>query len=291
MMGVTETAPRLTAEDLAELMDTVQSVTLRLQSSHDQLTSEVHRLKRELNEANDALERSRRLAALGEMAAGIAHEIRNPLAAISLDAASLFSTGNDPDQREAAARIGRSVRSLNAIVQDVLHFAADTPVRIERQDVQALVARVMEASAGVVDCEVRVELGPWELQTVDADEHLLQRALVNVVRNALEAMAESPAPSGGHTLGVRVVLGQDGETELVISDTGPGIPQTVIERMFNPFFTTRATGTGLGLAIVHRILDAHGGRVVVNGKRTGSCGAEVRLVLPRHDAAVNAEAA
>jgi signal transduction histidine kinase len=90
---------------------------------------------------------------------------------------------------------------------------------------------------------------------------------------------------------VQALQGQEGETEVVISDTGPGIPQTVIERMFNPFFTTRATGTGLGLAIVHRILDAHGGRVVVNGNRTGSCGAEVRLVLPRHDAAVNAEAA
>jgi len=299
MVGLTDTQQQLTPDDLAELMTTFQEVTLRLQHSQDQLTGEVHRLKRELREANDALERSRRLAALGEMAAGIAHEIRNPLAALSLDAATLASESELPSQREAAERIGRAVRTLNAIVQDVLHFASDTPVRIATHSVSELFARALEMC--VVGPDVRIELGPWEAESADVDEHLLHRALVNVLRNAIEAMQETPVPVGGHRLRLASSLLNNGDVRLIIADTGPGIPESVVERMFNPFFTTRATGTGLGLAIVHRIVDAHGGRVEVIGERAGGAasgreplvkgGAEVSLVLPRQDDSANAEAA
>ncbi len=273
-------------------METFQEVTDKLQISHDQLTSQVNRLKCELRVANDALERSRRLAALGEMAAGIAHEIRNPLAAISLDAASLACEKDREHQEQAAGRITFAVKSLNAIVQDVLHFAGDTPVRAMAMDVEGLCARAAEECAGVSDAEIAIELGPWGVETMMADAHLLHRAMVNVVRNAIEAMNETDAPEGGHCLCVRSELNDAGEVVLVVSDTGPGIPSEVSERIFNPFFTTRATGTGLGLAIVHRIVDAHGGRVEVLGQRgDGERGAEVRLVLLRELPADQTEAA
>ncbi len=292
----------MTPDDLAELMDTFQDVTLKLQSSHDQLTSEVRRLKSELRDANDALERSRRLAALGEMAAGIAHEIRNPLAAISLDAASLASETCREQQTAAAHRITFAVKTLNAIVQDVLAFAGDARVRATSVDaaeacmraVDECLASEEEGSAG----DIRVELGPWEEMELWCDPHLVHRALVNIIRNAVDAMRECEPPEGGHVLSVRTARvearsGRRGHwSALVVADTGPGMSQSVVERMFNPFFTTRATGTGLGLAIVHRIGDAHGGRVEVQGQRSdGVRGAEVRLVLPGHDAAAEVEAA
>lgn len=284
---------RLSADDLADLMESFQSVTLKLQHSHDQLTGEVKRLKHELGVANDALERSRRLAALGEMAAGIAHEIRNPLAAISLDAAALAGEIDPEDQVQAAERISFAVKSLNAIVQDVLHFAGDSPVRPVAIEVERLCERAIEECAGVGDAGLRVDLGPWGVDCVMGDAHLLHRAMVNVVRNAMEAMEGTPLPAAGqHKLSVSSELLADGESVLVVRDTGPGIPEGVVERMFNPFFTTRATGTGLGLAIVHRIVDAHGGRVEVRGQRAdGVRGAEVRLVLPRRETAGQTEAA
>lgn len=283
---------RLSANDLADLMETFQEVTDKLQTSHDQLTAKVHRLQGELDVANDALERSRRLAALGEMAAGIAHEIRNPLAAISLDAASLAHETDREHQLQASQRITFAVKSLNAIVQDVLHFAGDTPVRASMLEVEGVCARAVEQCAGVSESEVAIELGPWEVECVAGDAHLVHRALVNVIRNAFEAMSHTPAPEGGHMLSVHSQLNAAGEAVVVVSDTGPGIPGEVSERMFNPFFTTRATGTGLGLAIVHRIVDAHGGRVEVLGQRgDGVRGAEVRLVLLRDLPADQTEAA
>jgi len=287
---------RLSADDLADLMASFQEVTLKLQSSHDQLTGEVKRLKHELSVANEALERSRRLAALGEMAAGISHEIRNPLAAISLDAASLAHETERSQQEQAAGRIIFAVKTLNAIVQDVLAFAGDAPVRPTVLDVDELCERaVIECEAAVPEGEqqpIHVELGPYEVGNIEGDVHLLHRAMVNVIRNAMDAMRESAAPDGGHRLHVRSERDEPGQAVLVVTDTGPGIPAGVVERMFNPFFTTRATGTGLGLAIVHRIADAHGGRVVVVGQRADSVsGAEIRLVLPQRDAAEQTEAA
>ena len=127
---------------------------------------------------------------------------------------------------------------------------------------------------------------------ITGDQSLLQQAMVNLVRNALEIMAESPAPPGGHVLTLaahakprrradagRSGGGSVGGIELSVSDTGPGVPPEIVERMFNPFFTTRETGTGLGLAIVHRIADAHGGSVRVD-RAAGRVGVKFVLFVP-----------
>ncbi len=283
-------APSLAPEtlapaDLAELLAAFNEVTAKLQSSHDRLRDEVARLNRELSDANGALERSRRLAALGEMAAGIAHEIRNPLGAIGLYARSLGEDLVDrPEQRGVAERIARAVRGLDAVVNDVLAFAGEVRPRIGVADASDLLARAAEEGVHAASGArvLRDDLGRSPV-AVPCDGELMHRALVNVIRNACEAMVESGPSPRMLTLDVRPArLRPDGRTDavaLVVRDTGPGVGPEVVERMFNPFFTTRATGTGLGLAIVHRILDAHGGRVTVRNNEPPP-GATVELVVP-----------
>ncbi|CAG0999399.1 Sensor protein ZraS [Phycisphaerales bacterium] len=284
----------LSADDLAGLMASFNEVTAKLQTSHDALRSEVARLTSELSEANAQLERSRRLAALGEMAAGIAHEVRNPLGSIRLYAKMLEedlpSAGTE---HQTAVKIGRAVRAVEGIVGDVLSFAREFRLRSAPVEVPELFDRVVELCGNDSAAWRRVEIvrrdrSEGACPVVVGDPPLLQQALVNVVRNAVEAMAEAPCPRHVLTLDARERRVSDsrgrGSPHAVLSvrDTGPGVAPDVVARMFNPFFTTRGTGTGLGLAIVHRIVDAHVGRVVVrnnseSGEGPGAC---IELVLP-----------
>ncbi len=274
-------AGSLSAGDLAELMASFNEVTARLERTHTQLQGEVGRLNTELSQANEALQRSKRLAALGEMAAGISHEIRNPLGSIRLYAKMLEEDlGELPQQQEIAQKIARAVRGLDGIVTDVLTFARELKVCKESCSILEIVDVSVEmCKAQLVGMEV---CKSGEDRVVACDAGLVQQAMVNIVRNA----GEANRISGADRIEIEVGAGDVLETQSVVirvCDSGDGIPSEVIERMFNPFFTTRATGTGLGLAIVHRMIDAHSGRVVVfnNAEREeGRRGATVELHLP-----------
>jgi signal transduction histidine kinase len=273
--------------DLAAMAAAFSEAAARLQAAHESLRADVARLQRELREANAQVERSARLASLGEMAAGIAHEVRNPLGSIRLFARILEEELADrPAERDLARKILASVRGLDAVVVDVLAFAREMRLAPEEIDASSLLDRALEealaAGAGGGAIEVRRLDRRRAPVRVRCDAALAHRALVNVVRNATEAMSESGPPA---VLSVdaarREVLGSDGSTvpmaALVVQDTGPGVTDEVLRKMFNPFFTTRACGTGLGLAIVHRIMDAHGGRVMVrNAGPPGDDGSEGR---------------
>jgi signal transduction histidine kinase len=222
------------------------------------------------------------------MAAGIAHEVRNPLGSIGLYARMLQQDLADrPEQQDVARKIAGAVTRLNSVVGDVLAFAKEIKLRPTRVDAGTLLEEALSAA--------RADSAEWHGVTVkspdlpgpeiDCDPALLHRALLNVIRNAVEAMADLP-PGSLRVLTLdarphahrRPAGPAQSMIALSIRDTGPGIPPEVRERMFNPFFTTRATGTGLGLAIVHRIVDAHGGRTAVRNPRGG--GAIVELLLP-----------
>jgi len=295
----------LAPEDLGELLSAFNDATSRLQSAHESLHGEVARLKGELREANEQIERSRRLSALGEMAAGIAHEVRNPLGSIRLYARMLEQDlAGRPEERRLAEKIGAAVRGLDAVVCDVLSFAREMPVRAAHTSAAGLLRGAVEE----VLADERLTMQGRELQVryeiladgadalmVECDEQLVHRALVNVIRNAVEAMLaadvpRSATPRADARDAVLTVSARHCEPEgmigLTVRDTGPGIPPEAMERIFNPFFTTRATGTGLGLSIVHRIVDAHGGRTRVSnlpGSTAGAmpAGAEVELLFPR----------
>lgn len=290
-------APDLSPTDLSELASAFNAVTAKLQATHDALHAEVAQLKAELHDANAQVERSRRLAALGEMAAGISHEVRNPLGSIRLYARMLRDDLADkPDSRQLAEKILGAVTRLDAVVGDVLAFSREMKVRPTDLPATDLLAAALEAAraddSAWAAVAVEGPLGDPDL-TVRGDPHLLHQALVNLIRNAVEAMADNPPDRPRLlTLEARARSIREPGTarrrtmiSLAVRDRGPGIPPEVQERMFNPFFTTRATGTGLGLAIVHRIADAHGGRVRVQNARAGSApaapgGAVVELLLP-----------
>ncbi|MCL4220527.1 MAG: hypothetical protein KJZ65_04070 [Phycisphaerales bacterium] len=283
------------AGELAELVHTFNELTGKLESTHRSLRDEVERLKRELGQANAELERSRRLAALGEMAAGIAHEVRNPLGSIGLYARMLEDDLHDqPGQKQTARKIVEAVRGLDAVVNDVLTFSREMKVRPSLMTGGELMEDALLRVADLLSDEngPRLVRGPGmtdEAVLIEADRGLMTQALVNVIRNAVEATLEqSPTGGGAIALDVRTSAESAGREHagpmvvFVIRDTGPGVDAEMVERMFNPFFTTRAAGTGLGLPIVHRIVEAHGGRVVVrnNADAGESRGATVELQIP-----------
>lgn len=261
----------LTPGDLAGLLATFNEVTGKLQAAHDALRGEVARLTRELHEANEQVERSKRLAALGEMAAGIAHEVRNPLGSIRLYATMLEEDlAGDAKKAQLAGKINGAARVVEGIVGDVLSFARELKLRMEPVAPAELFERVLamceHERAKVRGLEVVAACG--RAGDVPCDGTLITQALVNIVQNAMQAMAGEAGP---HRLEVscarvRAALGGKGRVPAVrlrVRDSGPGVTPEIVERMFNPFFTTRNMGTGLGLAIVHRIVDAHGGRIEV----------------------------
>ena len=274
-----QAAPELTAAELGDLMQSVMETAERLQSTHDALQDQVLRLERELAEANAQLHRSRELASLGEMAAGIAHEIRNPLASIQLYAEVLSEDLAElPPQAELCSKIDRSVRRMDVIVRDVLQFARESTVRIEPMAASDLMDRVV-AECGARD---RVRVAVRTDQDIFVDASLMMQALGNIVRNGLESM-ESQDGDGALdiTVGEQRLRRPDGTlqdfTVFRIEDRGCGISEADQERLFNPFFTTRASGTGLGLAIAHRVVDAHGGHIQVSDRAGGGTSFEVRV--------------
>lgn len=290
--GVGRSHSGIAADELADLVRSFTEVTERLQSTHTALQAQVGQLQAELAEANEQLRRSRELAALGEMAAGIAHELRNPLGSIALDIELLRddppAVESLPDIVDAGAdagaerariceRVLRAVERLDHIVGDVLRFARD----LRPQPIECDTGEVVEMALAACDAvlrrgEIAVERYGQPECTLVADRGLLVQAITNLVRNAAEALIEhrvaNPTVRIGITRSRRVSSdGRRAEHVLfTIEDNGPGIPEELVERIFHPFFTTRSEGTGLGLAIVHRIVDAHGGSIQV---RNGSRGA------------------
>ena len=275
----------LGADELGDLMRLVHETSQRLQATHASLQAEVARLQRELAEANAALSRSQALAALGEMAAGIAHEVRNPLGSIQLYVQMLAEDLRDrPVQAEICGKINRSISGLDAVVRDVLSFARQMTIRPQPTSAHDLFTRALESNHALLGQGVNVVSDDVSRLALQADVNLISQALSNVIRNAVEAMLEheSPRPELRLSASRKRLCCPSGISEvrvvLAVCDSGPGIPPNVLERVFNPFFTTRSTGTGLGLAIVHRIVDAHGGHVVIENSKSG--GAIVQICLP-----------
>ncbi len=284
-------APALNQTDLAELFAQFNEITARLQGTHEVLRSEVSRLESELSQANRELRRSRELAALGEMAAGIAHEVRNPLGSIGLYASMLMDDLADrPDEQVVATKIKRAVQSLDHVVSDVLMFAREIRIQPESNSAIEMINHALEACAeSITSAEARivVQQGIQAQAVIHCDSALVHQALVNVIRNACDAINEHHRAAAGPRE-VRIAIenrtrtssqrGREAMTAIIVRDTGSGVSNEAIQRAFNPFFTTRAVGTGLGLAIVHRIMDAHAGGVRIRNAEEG--GAIVELLFP-----------
>lgn len=285
--ATSDTTAALDVQDLSDLLGAVNVVTGRLQKTHEALRRQVSQLQQELATANAQLRRSESLAALGEMAAGIAHEIRNPLGSIRLYAQMLEEDlGENPDGAGLCSKINAAVHRLDAIVTDVLAFARQTTIKRRAVDVMEVVDQALQSCAGLLargGIEVVVN-HPDPPIVVSSDAGLLAQAISNVIRNAVEAMLDHSGAPPRLTVEARKERrrlsngSRRWRAVVTVEDNGPGVPPSIIGRMFNPFFTTREEGTGLGLAIVHRIMDAHGGEVAVAEVDGG--GTRIELCLP-----------
>jgi signal transduction histidine kinase len=270
-------SPAQRIEELGRIIMAYSEVTDRLQQSHEKLQETVVALREELGEKNRLLERKNRLAALGEMAAGMAHEIRNPLGGIQLYASLLSKdVAAMPASLELVKKISGGVKRLEALVSQVLAFSRDIHASPVLTDVAQAVGRAVELATPRLDaCNVVWEIeGPAELH-VTVDPFLIEQALLNLLLNAAEAMSER-----GGSLRIYYAAGEEVEARqlrLVVRDSGPGIPATVLDRIFDPFFTTKDTGTGLGLAIVHRIVEAHEGTIMASNPTGGGAQFEIRI--------------
>ena len=264
-------------DELGQIILAYSEVTEKLQQSQEQLTRTVQSLKQELGEKNRQLERKNRLAALGEMAAGLAHEIRNPLGGIHLYASLLAGDVKDrPESLQVVHKISAGVRRLEALVGQVLQFSREMRANMQPGDLAEVVSQSVEyASRAFDEKAVRCVVdGPTTLP-VAFDSLLLGQTILNLLLNAAEAME----PGGLVTLTYRLPQSREEARQFVIAvqDSGPGIPAEMVDKIFNPFFTTKDSGTGLGLAIVHRMVEAHDGTISVSNAEDGGARFEIRI--------------
>jgi signal transduction histidine kinase len=259
--------------DLQTVLAAWHGATLRLERTHEALRAEVRRLTDELHQKNRELARKNRLADLGQMAAHVAHEVRNTLVPVMLYLGLLRRRiAGDAASLEVLDKITAGMTALDATVHDLLHFTSDRDPQRRPFALRPLIDDLLASLAPQLSAQtisVRVEISPADW--VVADREMIRRAVLNLVLNALDAM-----PNGG-TLTVRSVR-QAGSIELEVVDTGPGLSADALGRAFEPFYTTKPAGTGLGLAIVYRIAEVHGGRVAAHNHPDG--GARFTLSLP-----------
>lgn len=254
-----------------------------------QLAETLTETNRKLEQAQEEARRSERLAALGQMSAGLAHEIRNPLGVIKGSAEMLhqrLGTSN-PLATELAGYISTETNRLSALVTRFLDFARPLHAELTRQDIIAVLDRALRDVAAArredgAPVEVQRNYEP-NLPSIPLDEGLAEQAFVNLIQNAYDAMG-----SAGGILRVSAVRSSSGDrdgVEVRIADSGPGIPAEMREQIFNPFVTTKKTGVGLGLSIVSRIIDGHQGTIrVENGSEDHeSKGAAFVMFFPANE--------
>jgi len=215
-----------------------------------------------INEMKETLERSRRLAFIGEMAAALAHEIRNPLASMSGSIQMLEQDLREDEHNYRLMKIVmRGKDQLENFLKDFLLMARPTPGRKETIDIKELVTEVIESIRYVPDwCESVKVINQFDVSPlqIEANRTEIRQVIWNIVLNAVQAM-----PDGGvlSVKGLSRRVNDNPGVEIIISDTGCGMTEQVLEKAFQPFFTNRDKGTGLGLAVVNRIVEGHQGTV------------------------------
>jgi two-component system sensor histidine kinase HydH len=230
---------------------------------------EVRRLQQEV-------ERTKRLASLGSLAAGVAHEIRNPLSSVKGFATYFREKLKDsPQDRDTATTMIQEVERLDRVIGQLLEFARPSTLKIKPVRVTDLIRhslKLIEGDARTKGVEVKTDL-PANLPQALMDADRMNQVLLNLYLNAIQAM------DGGGVLQVTVSRDDSRKlTTITVSDNGRGIEAADQERIFDPYFTTKSDGTGLGLAIVHKILDAHGGSIKVRSQK--GAGTTVTMTLP-----------
>jgi signal transduction histidine kinase len=241
------------------------------------MLSELGKMRQELESCHvEAMQKVEKMATIGELAAAIAHEIKNPLAGIS-GAIQVFEEEFPPGdpRRDIIAEVQNEIQRLDKAVRDLLRYAKPPNLHPTKTPIDSLVER----SVGLVMGQARKQNVNVNILTVDnpvevnVDVEQIQQVFLNVMLNALHSM-----PAGGDLNIASHVRPEKAEAEISFADTGPGISRENLNNIFKPFFTTKHTGTGLGLAISKKIMENHGGDILVESE-VGT-GSNFRLILP-----------
>ncbi|MDB4935823.1 MAG: sensory box histidine kinase [Labilithrix sp.] len=269
-------------EEYVPALDRIVNVLVTV-LTHRRLAQDLRSSYEALARAQASLVERERLAAIGELAAVIAHEVRNPLAVIFNCIGTLQKSGAplEPAATPAEAKallaiLAEEANRLNQIVAELLDFARPGEVLLLKESIEDIVTGAIQAVKCAQKTSAQIELEvsrPLPPQMLDA--RLVRQAVINLVTNAVQAMSD-----GGRIV-VRVAedaLGGRPAVRVEVADDGPGIPSNVLNRIFEPFFTTKAFGTGLGLAVVKHVAEAHHGEVAVQS--TGGQGTTFVVRLP-----------
>ena len=217
-----------------------------------------------------------KLAVIGNLAAGVAHEVRNPLSSIK-GYASYFKTlfAEDSENRAAAEVLVNETERLNRVITELLEISRPSDIKLQEVDIQTVfdtTLRLIHSDANQLgNIEISLDISD-ELKSMVIDADRFVQVLMNVYLNSIQAM-----PDGG-VLSTAVVSNND-HIEIVITDTGTGMTEDTRRQVFNPYFTTKTTGTGLGMAIVHKIIEAHKGEIRVVSKEGN--GTEITICVPK----------
>lgn len=256
---------------VAMTVEVVQRRHRYAQSLVEERTADLHESMQELRDTQDALVRSERLTAVGEMASVIGHELRNPLAAVTN---SLFIVRNDlgedvsPMTDKYLSLAERETSKAATLADDLTAFVRPREMKTSEMQLSDLFSEVLAATPPPDNVEVVVDVAVIDLV---GDRNQLAEVLTNLITNAYQAM-----PDGGT---LRLVGSSDeGNVTIVVEDSGQGVEQTTMDHVFEPFFTTKASGTGLGLAIVQRLVQAHHGEITITNVAGG--GVRATVVLP-----------
>jgi len=285
-----QTDERLDTDALREAFTHFDAAATHLEQRYHLLTDKIGDLQRELAQKNmllaqleERVQRTNRLTAMGEMAAKIAHEIRNPLGSIELFASlvrrDLAQSGHGAT--DMVEHILSGVQSMDLLITNLLFFTKPqrpqcTSVRLRDVVKEALLFATHAITQHEIDVCLEVESESADFDYVLADEGLLRQACLNLILNAAQAMKP-----GGCLHIVVSSSGEDAEehvTQVSFSDTGIGITRLDLAKMFDPFFTTKERGTGLGLTIAHTIVEAHQGCIEVESQE--GQGTTIRLAFP-----------
>ncbi|MEO6654931.1 MAG: ATP-binding protein, partial [Pyrinomonadaceae bacterium] len=219
----------------------------------------------ELQRLNDQLIRAEKLAAMGTLAAGVAHEVNNPLASISSLVQIMRSQeGHSAETREKLNMISGQIQRITQVTSDMTNFARTRPAAKSESDINAIVRTALRLASfdeAFHNLEIEADLAA-NLPKIFADEDQLQQVFLNLFLNARDAM------TGGGSLSIKTSV-RDSVIVIKVADSGTGIPESNMQSIFDPFFTTKpaGSGTGLGLAVCYGIVTAHGGRIGVENNQ------------------------
>jgi PAS domain S-box-containing protein len=217
----------------------------------------------QLKKAEERLTLTERLSSLGELTAGVAHELRNPLAGIKINTQVLLRKKDLPDmERQLLESTQEGIEKIRKIVDDMLHFAKPKASHFQEEEVNEVVENSLTVfQTTLKKGNISLEFIRGEgLPRLSIDIHQIQQVLINLMLNAIQAMDK------GGTLTIRTFSENEGRVGVEVKDTGTGIPRSHLKKIFDPFFTTKSGGTGLGLPITLKILEKHGATMDVKSE-------------------------